>query len=222
MILNLGIAPFEYTLDFRIPDVPNIGLFLSGGLDSSALLCLILEELKQTGRNTPVHVYTCDKPPDPKNGSRMVKLIKLEYPDHDIRYYPFYPVSEEAKANRVIDMASVEHAFNSFPRGKIIMYMAGNNSWEKTQWANLIDDIDITLPWWYPVEYYVTYPFLFMVKPQMIDIYYKLGKEHLIPYTYSCSGQLPPACETCYSCREAAWGFKRLNKTRPEFIPHSD
>ena len=226
MLIELGIAPFDYELDFTIPEADNVGLFLSGGLDSAALLCLIIEELNNTNRaNMPIHIWTCNKPPDPVNGARMVDIISREY-NRELIYHNNYDVSEEAKANGVFDFQSTRDAYNQFD--SIKLYMAGNNSWEKTQWSDQIPlsyDINstitgVTLPWSYPEEPHVIYPFLNMIKSQMIDVYYKLGKEHLIQYTYSCSRQDPPACHECYSCEEAAMGFELLNKTRPNFVPH--
>lgn len=218
MLIELGTAPFNYELDFTIPEVENVGLFLSGGLDSSALLFLIIEELNRTGRQSlPIHIWTCNKPPDPENAGRLVDIISKEYNRELIRHDNF-EVSDEAKANGVFDFQSTRDAYCEFD--SIELYMAGNNSWEKTQWADHNFHNYPTLPWSYPEEPHVTYPFLNMLKPQMIDIYYKLGKEHLIQYTYSCSKKYPPACEKCYSCKEAAMGFKLLNKTRPKFTEH--
>lgn len=218
MLIKLGIPPFDYELNFNIPEVDNVGLFLSGGLDASALLCLIIEELNNTNRaNIPIHIWTCNKPPDPVNGARMVDIISREY-NRELIYHNNYEVSEEAKANGVFDFQSTRDAYNQFD--SIELYMAGNNSWEKTQWADQITGNHATLPWWYPEEPHVTYPFLMMLKSQMIDVYYKLGKEHLIPYTYSCSKKDPPACGICYSCTEADFGFEQLNKKRPSFVPH--
>ena len=219
MHLSLGHAPFNYEFNFTIPDVENVGLFLSGGLDSSALLCLIIVELHQTGRkDLPIHVWTCNKPPDPINGARMVKVISEEY-NKKIIYHENYDVPEEYKAMGIIDVRAVKDAYDKFD--SIQMYMAGNNSWEKTQWAEYIDLDDQKLPWNYPEHPHITYPFLNLLKMHTIEIYYKLGKEHLMAYTHSCSRQEAPACGECYSCKEAATGFRMLGKTRPDYIPHT-
>ena len=226
MLIELGTVPFNYELDFTIPEVENVGLFFSGGLDSSALLCLIIEELNQTGRQSlPIHLWTCNKPPDPENAGRLVDIISKEY-NRELIYHDNFEVSDEAKANGVFDFQSTRDAYREFD--SIELYMAANNSWEKTHWATQVSSLfdvnstitGITLPWSYPEQFHVTYPFLNLIKPQMIDVYYKLGKEHLIQYTYSCSRQDPPACNECYSCEEAAMGFKLLNKTRPKFLEH--
>lgn len=222
MQLKLGHGPFVYDFEFTIPDVENVGLFLSGGLDSSALLCCIIEELNRTNRSDlPLHIWTCNKPPDPINGARMVKIISEEY-NRKIIYHDNYDVPQEAIAMGIIDISAVKDAYDKFD--SIQMYLAGNNSWEKTQWADLVnlheEEHHLKLPWHYPEHAHITYPFLNLLKLHTIDIYYKLGKEHLMAYTHSCSKQEAPACEACYSCREAAHGFKMLGKQRPSFIPH--
>ena len=57
MDLVLGLHQLEVPFSFSIPthnrlgnEIKRIGLFTSGGIDSSALLCLIMSELKATNR----------------------------------------------------------------------------------------------------------------------------------------------------------------------------
>jgi len=216
MKLNLGIAPFDYELDFTIPDVDNVGLFLSGGLDSTILLCMIIEELKSTHRTIPIHLWTCNKVPDTEYAARIVDVVNKEY-NQDLIYHDNYPVSEAALARSQMDFEMTRVVSKQFD--SIELYMGANNSWDKTQWADRMIASDVPkLSWKYPEEPHITYPFLSMLKSQTTDIYYKLNKEHLIKYTYSCSKKEHPRCNTCYSCKDAAQGFDMLNKTRPEFF----
>ena len=55
-------------------------------------------------------------------------------------------------------------------------------------------------------------PFLSLHKPQILDIYYKLGCENIIQYTHSCTVQAVGSCNNCYSCKEREWGFTALGK----------
>ena len=64
-------------------------------------------------------------------------------------------------------------------------------------------------------SYVFNSPFLFMHKPQILDILYKLGCESVIPYTHSCTQLEVGQCGLCYSCEERAWGFKMLDKQDP-------
>lgn len=221
MQLTLGPVQYETQFNFEIPDVDNVGLFLSGGLDSSALLMCIITELEQTNRShIPINVWTCNKPPDPKNGARMVQKIREEF-NREIIYHPNYDVPEQHKAMGIIDLRATKDAYDKFE--SIQMYLAGNNSYEQTPWKDVPRmQGELKLPWQYPQLPHITYPFLNLLKLHLIDIYYKLEKEHLIKYTYSCSAQEDIACGECFSCLEAATGFEMLGKIRPEYIQHED
>ena len=224
MLIELGKKPFNYKLDFTIPETDNIGLFLSGGLDSCILLCLIIEELKRTNRQTPIHIFVCNSSENaPLHAKRMFDVISKEYKIKLI-YHKNYDVSDEAKKNLVFDFDITRQVYKKFDN--MVLYVAGNNSWEKTQWADqipLLYDIESTntsvkLPWSYPEEPHVTYPFLNMLKSQIMDIFYKLGKEHLMQYAYYCVNvNFPPNCNKCYSCEETAMAFKLLGKTIPKY-----
>jgi tRNA(Ile)-lysidine synthase TilS/MesJ len=64
MILTLGPANLSTEFNFSIPEnKEKIYVYLSGGLDSAALLCLILTELKNTDRlnSTTVVCFTVVK-----------------------------------------------------------------------------------------------------------------------------------------------------------------
>ena len=57
MELTLGPPELSVPFSFTIPthnrlgnEIKRVGVFSSGGLDSTALLCLILSDLKDTGR----------------------------------------------------------------------------------------------------------------------------------------------------------------------------
>jgi hypothetical protein len=65
---------------------------------------------------------------------------------------------------------------------------------------------------------YYTSPFLFLHKPQMLDIFYKLKCEEIIPYCHSCVIKEKEQCGTCYSCEERAWGFEMLGKVDPSAL----
>jgi 7-cyano-7-deazaguanine synthase in queuosine biosynthesis len=58
---------------------------------------------------------------------------------------------------------------------------------------------------------YYSSPFLFLHKPQIIDILYKLNCEDLIPYTQSCNTLQVGKCGECYACAERKWGFDYLD-----------
>ena len=62
-------------------------------------------------------------------------------------------------------------------------------------------------------------PFIHLSKWQILETAYELGIEDLLPYAHSCSRQPYSDCGECYSCEERQWGFDKINKPNPKFIP---
>jgi hypothetical protein len=93
-----------------------------------------------------------------------------------------------------------------------LMYLSGNNMPP----PDIRKFIHGSLGFEYPIHPLYQLPFLDLLKPQMIDILYKLKSEFVIPYAHSCSRQLVGRCNLCYSCEERAWGFAELGLNDPE------
>jgi len=218
MIYNLGTGDFAVQFEFTIPECDKVGIFFSGGIDSTSLLCLVIEELKATNRqHIPINVYTVNKEPDPDNAERLIPIIEQEY-DISLNHIKRIPVSEEAVANRVIDMSSVLDAYNS--ETNMYLMMAGNDSAEKGEYAHLVPEDYPTLPWSYPNESYFSLPFRGLLKAHLMTILTQLNKEHLLRYTYSCSKSLPPnPCGVCYSCQEKIFAMDMLNMPQFDYVP---
>ena len=216
MKLILGPQDLSTELDFTIPrtiwknnEVDQVGVFVSGGHDSAALLCLVLSELKATGRldTVPVTAFTIVK----DEGStyyaqRVVKKVS-EHFGVPIAHINNVPNSQDAyTAGRIGGHPIRKIWFENFRN--MILYMAINRM--------APDDIRP-----FPQKLNVVYrdetyiyrsPFLLLHKPQILDIYYKLGCENIIQYTHSCTVQAIGSCNNCYSCKEREWGFTALTK----------
>ena len=79
MKTTIGPKHLECEFIFTIPEVDNIGLFMSGGLDSSAMLTLILKELAETNRLNTVSLtaFTLEKPTgEPMYATRILKKFE--------------------------------------------------------------------------------------------------------------------------------------------------
>ena len=59
MQLIIGPTHLSTTLNFSIPKTSTVGIFMSAGLDSTSLLCLILEELTNYSFNCPIQSDAC-------------------------------------------------------------------------------------------------------------------------------------------------------------------
>ena len=212
MKITIGPKHLEREFTFTIPEVDNIGIFMSGGLDSSAMLTLILKELAETNRLKTVSLtaFTLEKPTgEPLYATRILK----KFEDHfqvSIMHVTNIPNTEEAIRQGRMDANVIVETCKQFNG---LMYLSGNNMPPP--------DIKIFkggLGFTYKQTPLYQQPFLNLLKPQMTDILYKLATDFIIPYTHSCSRQLSGKCNSCYSCKERSWGFEELGLADPETI----
>lgn len=215
MHLILGPAGLTSEINFTIPkttlqnnEVKRVGVFVSGGLDSSALLCLVLAELKNTNKlnDILVTVFTIVK----GEGStyyahRIVDAIAKHFGVTLIHVNNVLNDEDSMLAGRAGSEA-ILRVWEEYHHD-MILYMGVNNM--------APDDIrpfDQKLKIVYQEAKAYRSPFISLHKPQILDIYYKLGCEDIIKYTHSCTAQAVGSCNECYSCKEREWGFTALNK----------
>lgn len=196
--------------------IKRIGVYLSGGLDSAALLCLILTELKSINKlNTPITCFTVNKSDCFNQYSKDVlheiqKHFEINHIEHVI-FDNDQATSEWLNPRNEIGPKAIKYVANYHKN--MTVYMACNRMAPE-------EYIKYTTPMLTNHGYnkngvYYNSPFLFLHKPQMLDIFFKLGTEHIISYCHSCVMQEHKQCGICYSCEERAWGFKMLNKQDP-------
>jgi hypothetical protein len=228
MILTLGPDNLSTTLDFTIwkkaglftlvndtihsPNI-KIGVYLSGGLDSAALLCLILAELKTLGKlnDIPVTCFTVDK-----NDSSTVSSVQVldqikKHFNCDIVHVNNLKNDPIPNLEGNIGPNVISQIRNYDPI--MILYM-GINRMAPPELKTYKHPLKID----YGYNKTSNIPFLFLHKPHIIDILYKLGCEDIIPYTRSCTQVDVGTCGECYACEERAWGFEMLGKTDPSKI----
>lgn len=196
--------------------IDRIGLYLSGGLDSAALLCMILTELKSINKlDTPITCFTVNKTDCFNQYSKDVlreiqKHFEIEHIEHVI--FDNDQVTEKwLNPRNEIGPKAIKYV--SEYHKNMAVYMACNRMAPE-------EYIKYTAPMLTNHGYKINganycSPFLFLHKPQMLDIFFKLGVEDIVPYCHSCVLQDVGKCGVCYSCEERAWGFKMLDKQDP-------
>lgn len=222
--MNLILGPSQLQTEFTFdifdalvyPDkqpVDNIGVYFSGGLDSAALLCVVLTELKSTEKleKIPVKCFTVKKDDFALETSKIaLSAISKKF---EIAIEHINGIENQSKYHYQIGTKTFIQTYVN--HRKTIFYTGINRPPDSE-----IVEFKHKLKTKYDREknhkiYYS--PFLFLHKPQIIDIFYKLGCEDIIPYTYSCNVNKIVPCGDCYSCEERAWGFKMLDKIDPLF-----
>jgi len=220
MHLILGPDRLTTELNFEIPvvnlrnnKINRVGVFVSGGIDSAILLCLVILELKATNRldSTEITAFTVIK----NEGStyyaqRVIDKISNLF---GISITHINNLLNDTEAIGRVGEKTIRKVYND-TYDDTILYMAVN------QMAP--DDVRTfsqTLKIKYQKNNIFQSPFLSLHKPQILDIYYKLGCKNIIQYTHSCTVQSIGSCNNCYSCKEREWGFTALGK---EVIPTLD
>ncbi len=196
--------------------IDRIGLYLSGGLDSAALLCLILTELKSINKlSTPITCFTVNKSDCFNQYSIQVleqiqKHFNIDHIEHVI--FDNDQVTDKwLNPRNEIGPNAIKYVANYHKN--MTVYMACNRMAPE-------EYVTYTYPMLTDHGYnknnvYYNSPFLFLHKPQMLDIFFKLEVEHIIKYCHSCVLQEVEKCGICYSCEERAWGFEMLKKQDP-------
>lgn len=215
MQLIIGPEHLSTSLNFSIPETSAVGIFMSAGLDSTSLLCLILEELKSTNRINSVTVmaFTVYKHTmEPVYAERMIGLISKHYGVNIVHVNNLENTEPFLSSGTMNPPDHTKWIYEKYGTD-ISLYMSVNNMPPES-----IKKFNRQLGFVYeePSDHYR--PFLNLYKPQMINIMYRLGVEFLIPYTHSCSQQPIGRCDACYSCDERAWGFEQLGLPNPDTI----
>jgi hypothetical protein len=219
MQLTVGVEPHILNLDFTIPEtvdqlgtINKIGVMFSGGIDSAILLCMIITELRDTGRlnGTELRVFTALK----RDGSTYYAARLV---DQISQMYGVTLHHENNLTNSGIDSGIVDPSVYLSIRSAhpdMLLYDAVNQMVDPTvhEFEHKLQIVYKGRPFW------LRSPFMNAMKAQQLDIARKLGVESLIPFAHSCTVEPIAHCGACYSCEERAWGFSLLGETPPETI----
>lgn len=213
MKLTLGPDKYKTDFDFFIPETDHIGILASGGLDSAILICLIIEELKRTNRldSTKISTYTVLK----FDGAMAYAARNIEWIEN--HYNIKLDVNNNIENNDMsagrVSKDSVAKLMQENPN--TVFYIGANHQADPSV-KTFKHNLKIKVP--YTETEYLKFPFLNMIKPNMVNLYFQFSVRDLISYTHSCTASMTDFCYDCYACEERAWAFEELN-INPTFIP---
>lgn len=172
----------------------QIGIFVSGGLDSALLYHLILKENKQV---VPLLVFKNNQQYNYARG-----VIQYLQDLHQTRSSPVLLRNKDIKlAIREAIGLGFTHMFVGVTK-ELEEFLI---DWE----PNNFKDTD-----------WVSGPFKDLDKSQVIQLTIDNRAEHLFSITHTCAAQAVGRCNVCNRCRERSWGFSQLGLTDPGVLQY--
>ena len=216
----LGSKDISVPFNFSIPDknklgnkITRVGVWSSGGLDSTALLCLIISELINTKRLDIIEVValTVIKGEGSTYYSDRIIQKTMNHFGISITHINNLPNNQPGFSEGRVGIVPVRRIYEE-NKDNMDIYMGINR-----MAPDNIRPFSQKLQLFYKDEQVLfKAPFLNLHKPQIFDLYYKLGCEDLIQWTHSCTVLPIGECNECYSCMEKKWAFDALGK---KYIP---
>jgi 7-cyano-7-deazaguanine synthase in queuosine biosynthesis len=180
----------------------NICLLFSGGIDSALIFYLVAKDIQEKYPNKTLTLYVIDRYNRPlihayrvhdllckKLNNDSFKLNTIEIPPSE-NFEEIKILSKIIKSQNIHDMLLC--GINKYPDDITIR-------------PKFIADFTETD--------FVKYPLKNYTKDAIINQFYKLGIEDILPYTHSCGLNNDTPCEQCFNCRERIWAYDRLNLT---------
>ena len=200
MKLTCGPEHDKRTLDLSLPLGKQVGVFISGGIDSALLYYLLLKENQHNSHT--IHPLIITR----KEGSRYFARPIIEKINQLLGIsVPIKRVGNTSLPEPQQVTSAVEQAFRLLKLEEIFVGLIYN----RPEHTVGFDPIPV------PEMPYLHTPFRHLEKSHIIDIYYQLGIQHLLEYTHSCDQSETTQCGICNGCREQAWGFLEVSQTDP-------
>ena len=200
MKLACGPAHDQRILEISLPRGREVGVFISGGIDSALLYYLLLKENQNNSHSIQPLVISR------KEGSRYFARPIIEKINQLLGInVPAKRVGNTSLPETQQVTSAVEQAFRLLALTEIFIGLIYN----RPEHTVGFDPIPV------PELAGLHTPFRHLEKSHIIDIYYQLGIQHLLEYTHSCDQSETTQCGTCNGCRERAWGFAELSQTDP-------
>lgn len=200
MKLVCGPDHDKRTLEITLPLGKQVGVFISGGIDSALLYYLLVKENQNHSHNIQPLIIAR------KEGSRYFARPIIERINQLLNINVAVKRVGNTSLPEIQQVTSaVEQAFRLLHIEEIFVGLIHN----RPEHTIGFDPIPV------PEMAGLHTPFRHLEKSHIIDIYYQLGIQYLLEYTHSCDQSETTQCGTCNGCRERGWGFAELSQTDP-------
>lgn len=182
----------------------NIGIMVSGGLDSALLLYLIA---KLSDGNHTICTYTVAK----KDGAYDHATRIVDYVNNKLNGNIYGPivVGDPGTYHGLQVRTGVWDTLNHF--NPDVLYMGENQNPPAD--SGVVGLYPIRLQE-HPAAPSMT-PLLWLYKSHILNLYQQLNLMELLAITHTCTEQAEGRCHSCFGCKERAWGFKVAGYTDP-------
>lgn len=196
------------TLDISLnPDV-TYGILMSGGLDSSVLMALLIEESLASGQDPEkIFVFTIPKLENSVSVTNSVLAFLEE--KYNVKLRRTVTVGDPTVAHNRVSATAVIEAFTNYPIG--LMYMGTTQNPPKGEINQGMEPVRVTHS---PSER-VILPFIKLDKAQTVNMLVQKNLSELLDITYSCTEQANEPCQVCWQCGERAWALNEFQNRQP-------
>lgn len=181
------------------PKNKRIGVMVSGGIDSALLYYLLLAEKNYQKSDHIIYPIVMFR----QEGSRFFSRPIID------RINEKFKITCRAKRfgnEKLPNHLQIESAM--IQAANILRLNAIYVGVIKTRPEHFVGYTNIPIP---DSEYIVT-PFSHLEKDYIIKLYYDLGIDDLLPYTFSCDINEQHHCGQCNGCNERRYGFEKNKK----------
>jgi hypothetical protein len=198
MKLLAGLEPNDIrVINVELQPTEKVAITFSGGMDSTLLLYLLLREKETMQVNTEIHCFTATQ-----CGTKIHSQKVLELPEFKDKVIHHLDVDNPiAESVRPVTKGLLSDGW--------VVYGASNQV--------PLEDIGGRYPMRHsknPDNPNNVLPFLFLFKYHILDAYYKLGIEHILKTTHTCTELEYGECGKCFACRERDWAYYKLGRSK--------
>lgn len=184
-------------IDIRnFPD--DIALLYSGGADSTLLFYLISREIVTHYPEKTLALYIIDRYNEPyiKASEVVRRIIKKTKLQVCLQQLSIPPVPRHYEISVASKMIATHHSivlcgFNKYPSNENIR-------------PNHIFNVKDTDK--------IKFPFAHLEKDKIVQEFFNLGIDDILPFTHSCGSNNPIPCGICFNCREREWAYNLIGK----------
>lgn len=180
----------------NFPD--DIALLYSGGVDSTLLFYLISREIVTHYPEKTLTLYIIDRYNKPfiKANDVFRRIINKTNLQVKLQQLVIPTVSQQHEILVASRIMAIHHSvvvcgFNKYPSNETI---------RPNHIVNVRDSDK------------VKFPFAHLEKDKIVQEFFNLGIDDILPFTHSCGSNNSTPCGVCFNCREREWAYTLIGK----------